>query len=74
MSFDTILEKLKDNSHFVFIDRRGFKKSDGKPQEGEYILEIGFSESEDQKNYYLFLFCDRKEIPFFINAFQLSTI
>lgn len=74
MSFEEILQKLKDSSHFVFIDRKGFKKSDGKPMgKEEYVLEIGFSESEDQKNYYLFIFCDRKEISYFINTFQLST-
>lgn len=71
MSFEDILKKLDDDSHFVFIHRKGFVGTNGKPLPGEYQLEIGFRTMRGEPDYYLFIFCDQKKLSRFITKYHL---
>ena len=73
MSFDDILLKLDQDCHFVFIHRRGFKTPKGKPlSDCEYTLEIGFSTMKGEPTYYLFIFCDEKNLSKFLTKYHLE--
>jgi hypothetical protein len=73
MSFDDILAKLDDDCHFVFIHRRGFKTSSGKPLSNcEYAIETGFCTMRGDPAYYLFIFCDEKKLSKFITKYHLE--
>jgi len=73
MSFEDIIEKLDRDCHFVFIHRRGFKNSSGKPMGNhEYVLEIGFSTMKGEPTYYLWIFCDEKKLPEFLIKYHLE--
>jgi hypothetical protein len=74
MDFETILEKLDDDSHYVFIHRRGFKSRSGKPLTFcEYALEIGFS-TMNAPSYFLFIYCDLKYLQNFIGKYNLTKL
>lgn len=73
MKFEEILDKLLDDSHFVFIHRKGFKDAKGNPLPGEYLLEAGFSTMDyNPDTYYLWIYCDSKEIPYFVDKYDLK--
>lgn len=73
MSFDDILEKLDRDCHFVFIHRRGFRNSSGKPMgDKEYIIETGFSTMRGEPTYYLWVYCDENKLPEFVEKYCLK--
>ena len=65
MPFNEIMLKLKKDSHFVFIHRRGFKGL-----HGEYLVEAGFVED----SHYLWLFCKEELLEYFVKFISCSTI
>ncbi len=65
MSFDDVLLKLKNNSHFVIIHRTGIHRI-----EGEY-LEIGFC-TFGEEEYFLWIICSKDEIPYFVEKYNLK--
>jgi len=72
ISFEDILKKLDDDSHFVFIHRKGFLGASGDPLPGEYQLEIGFRTMRNDPDYYLFIFCDQKKLSKFLTKYHLE--
>jgi hypothetical protein len=71
MSLSEILKKLKKNSHFVFIHRKGFLRNSGKPLEGEYQIETGFATMDAGPTYYLFIFMEERYLEEFIIKYNL---
>ena len=71
MSFEDIIKKLDDHCHFVFIHRKGFKGT-RETYPNEYVLEIGFSTMRGEPSYFLFIFCDQKELSKFITKYHLE--
>ena len=73
MSFEDILEKLDEDCHFVFIHRKGFKNSKGKPLgDQEYTLEIGFCTMRGEPTYFLFIYCNEKKLSKFLTKYHLE--
>lgn len=76
MDFDEIFNKLKKDSHFVFIHRRGFSNRSSElgkiigPLPGEYLIETGFN----QGSYYLFINCDLIHLDKFIQKYNLKIL
>jgi hypothetical protein len=69
--FNTILKKLDNSCHFVFIHRKGYKSSKGKKMFGEYCIDTGFSTMRGI-DWYLFIYMDEKHIDFFIEKYKLE--
>lgn len=65
MSFEDIMKKFKNNSHFVIIVRPIDFVTE-KP-----YLEIGFCLLQPH-DYYLWLYLDLKHLPYFINTYDLK--
>jgi len=65
INFEEILSKLDNNSHFVFINRKG-------SYEEFYNLEIGFSSLENNINYFLWIYLYESEIDFFVKKYNLE--
>lgn len=63
MSFDDIMTRFKENSHFVFVNRKGFKP------EG-YVLEAGFR-AGSRVDYFLWIHLDEKYIGHFLKKYPL---
>lgn len=74
MSFDDALSKLKANSHFVVIHRRGFIEHKGKERDlfnmSEWCLEIGFTTMETP-SYYLWINCEPEHIEYIKTRYKL---
>jgi IS4 transposase len=70
MSWEDILAKLDKSCHFVFIHRKGYEED----QHGgdRWLLEIGFSTMAGVPDYYLWVDLDEKEIPYFVEKYQLT--
>jgi len=73
MSFNDILKKLDDSSHFCIIHRKGYeyKKNVGNRC---WNLEISFRTMGkfDFKDYFLWIYCDEKYVPDIIKKFKLE--
>lgn len=73
--FKTILDKMNNKSHFVFIDRGGFfdrKKSIDKSL-GSFIIQTGFCTMTEQNgDYFLFIYLDKKHLNFFTEKYRLN--
>jgi hypothetical protein len=63
MSFDEIMARFEEDSHFVFINRKGFKP-DG------YVLETGFR-TMSRVDYFLWIHLDEKHISRFVKRYPL---
>jgi hypothetical protein len=68
MSFEDILNKFNNSSHFIVIHRRGYvdRKEDWK-------LEIGFRTMESP-DYFLFIWCDEKLVGDLEKKFNLKKL
>jgi hypothetical protein len=71
MDLDTILGMLDKATHFFFIHRKGFENWKNKEwHETSWCLEVGFMAGI----YYLWILVDEKEIPHFVEKYNLNPI
>ena len=71
MSWEDIIAKLDKSCHFVFIHRKGYDEHD--PEMGsEWFLETGFCTMAKHPEYFLWVNCDQKEIPYFVEKYKLN--
>ena len=64
MSFDEILDKFSDGSHFVFIHQRGYKN-------WGYHIETGFRTMESI-DHFLFIHLKEDKLGYFVEKFKLK--
>lgn len=69
--FNTMLKKLDNNCHFVFINRKGYKNPSGKNPFGKYCIETGFSTMKGI-DWYLFIYINEKHLDFFKEKYNLE--
>ena len=67
MNWEDIMAKLDKKCHYVFIHRRGYDEN-----ESEWLVETGFSTMGNGPDYFLWVNCDQKEIPYFIEKYKLT--
>jgi hypothetical protein len=67
MKFEDIIKKLKSDSHFIFIHRRGYKNSGW----GKWRLETGFR-TFSAPDHFLWIWCEEEEIPYFVEKYKLK--
>jgi len=67
MSFEEIIKKLTFDSHFIFIHRRGYKNSGWE----KWRLETGFR-TFSMLDYFLWIWCEEEEIPYFVEKYKLE--
>jgi len=66
MSFKDVLKRIDDNTHFVFIHRKGHPA-------WEHRLEIGFRTME-AKDHFLFIYVDKEKERYFIDKYGLKRL
>ena len=72
ISFDDILKKISDGSHFVVINRKGYESwKNTEYFKTSWCLEIGFSTMQSP-SYFLFIYVKEDELEFFINKYNLE--
>ena len=71
MSWEDIMAKLDKKCHYVFIHRRGYDEH-GPEIGSEWFLEIGFCTMADNPDYFLWVNLDQKEIPYFVEKYNLT--
>jgi len=76
MSYEDIMNKLDDKSHFVVIHRRGFENMRGKPREymGEWCLEVGFRTFSLGIEHFLWIYCKEELVEELINKFEIKPL
>jgi len=70
MSWEDIVKKLDDSSHFVIIHRRGYVEWKKFPDRYRWCLEIGFS-TYHSPSYFLWIYINEDELYWFINKYKL---
>jgi len=75
MSFEDILDKLTDGSHFVVIHRRGYDdwKNNREWFSGNWCLEVGFTTMKDP-SHYLWLHAEEKHIGPITEKYNLKPL
>jgi hypothetical protein len=66
MSFEDVMKRIDNSTHFVFIHRRGYP-------DWEHYLEIGFRTME-AKDHFLFIHVDEEKLKYFINKYNLEIL
>ena len=71
LSFEKILKKIDDHSHFVIIHRKGFV---GIVDDFNWCLEIGFSTFKTKDDYFLWIYLKEDKIDYFVNKYKLQIL
>ena len=66
MSFDEVLQRINESTHFVFIHRRGYP-------DWEHRLEIGFRTME-AIDHFLFIHVDESKKQYFLDKYKLERL
>ena len=71
MNWEDIMAKLDKSCHFVFIHRKGYDEH-GSEVGSEWFLETGFCTMAKHPEYFLWVNCDQKEIPYFVEKYNFQ--
>ena len=76
MPFENIIKKLKNNSHFVIIHRKGYEPKNQKDINDvfRWKLEFGFSTLGLGPSYFLWIYVEQEQLKYFIDKYNLETI
>jgi len=74
LTFQDIMKRFRKDSHFVVIYRRGSTEYEEGESWNKWKLEVGFSTSCPDKCYFLFIDIDKKELPYFIEKYELKPL
>ena len=66
MSFDDVVKRIDNSTHFVFIHRKGYP-------DWEHYLEIGFRTME-ANDHFLFIHVNEEKLKCFVNKYTLKKL